>query len=181
LTTTSEEDLGQVYEADGRLHVRYVRRLAFPVERVWAALTVPERIADWLGDAEVEPVVGGRYHIASFRDDDTSGGWTIRRIEPPRLLEFASDEFAADGSGATSVEIFELAPDGAGCLLTLTCSLERSHTGTMGGWHMFLDALPGAVAGVRAVWDEARHSRHQAVKALYRAKLTASEAKTPAR
>jgi uncharacterized protein YndB with AHSA1/START domain len=176
LTATSEEDLGEVYEADGRLHVRYVRRLAFPVERVWAALTIPERIADWLGDAEVDPVAGGRYHISSFRDDATSGGWTIRRIAPPRLLEFASDESGAP----TSFETFELEPDGAGCVLTLTCSLDPAHAGAMGGWHMFLDALPGAVTGVRAVWDEARHHRHQTVKALYRAKLAAPDAKTTA-
>jgi uncharacterized protein YndB with AHSA1/START domain len=176
---TSKADLGEVFEEEGRFNIRFVRRLAFPVERVWAALTVPERIADWLGDGEVEALAGGRYHISCFRDDGGSATWIIQRIEPPRLLEIA---FREPGTSTfETLETFELISDGAECVLTLTCRLRASHVDAMGGWHMFLDALPGAVTGVRAVWDEARHQRHQAVRALYRTKLAAPAAKVIAR
>ena len=40
---------GVIRELAGGYEIVFVRRLARPVDKVWAALTQPERIADWLG------------------------------------------------------------------------------------------------------------------------------------
>lgn len=46
-------------EGAGRT-LTFEREMARPVEKVWAALITPARLADWLcADAEVEPWVGG--------------------------------------------------------------------------------------------------------------------------
>ena len=39
------------------------RHYAKPIEKVWAALTTPERLADWLADAEIELRLGGRIQL----------------------------------------------------------------------------------------------------------------------
>ncbi len=158
------EALGAVTRDGDRYEVRFVRRFRQPVEKVWAALTVPERIADWLGDAVVDPRPGGAYEITSYRDEEgEGGGWTIRRIEAPRLLEVFWDE--------NETTIFELEPDGAGTRLTVTSQVGPKFVAVMWGWHTFLDALPGAAEGERAVWDEDRRAFRTALKARYRENL----------
>lgn len=49
---------------DGKHVVRFERHLAHPIERVWAALTEPDELVGWWGEAEVELVEGGQFTIA---------------------------------------------------------------------------------------------------------------------
>jgi hypothetical protein len=44
------EPNGVIRKTDNGYEIVFVRRLAKPIEKVWAALTVPERIADWFTD-----------------------------------------------------------------------------------------------------------------------------------
>jgi uncharacterized protein YndB with AHSA1/START domain len=62
---------GLIRKREDGYEVVFVRRLAKPVEKVWAALTVPERIADWLTDMRFVPDLrlGARVEIR-FPDDD---------------------------------------------------------------------------------------------------------------
>ena len=56
--------------ADGRYILRYERRLRHPVEKVWAALTEPDRMEEWWARAAVlELAEGGRarYRVAQQR------------------------------------------------------------------------------------------------------------------
>jgi uncharacterized protein YndB with AHSA1/START domain len=39
---------GTVQQVDGRYVLRFERRLNHPVEKVWAALTESDRLAEWL-------------------------------------------------------------------------------------------------------------------------------------
>src|SRR5690349_23625463 len=55
----SNAPLGEVTMTGDTLEVVFHRRLRFPVEKVWAALTVPERLADWFAEAVVDLRVGG--------------------------------------------------------------------------------------------------------------------------
>jgi hypothetical protein len=48
---------------DGRYVLRYDRRLRHPVDKVWAALTDPARVEEWLARAEVELAEGGRVRL----------------------------------------------------------------------------------------------------------------------
>ena len=53
--------------ADGSHVVTFERVIARPVTKVWAALTDPAILRNWLGEVHVEPHVGGRYEI-HFRE-----------------------------------------------------------------------------------------------------------------
>src|SRR5829696_3400232 len=66
---------GMVETIDGRYVLRFERRFQHPVERVWDALTRPERIPEWWGEGEVELelVEGGKYDV--------------RTTGPPELIE----------------------------------------------------------------------------------------------
>src|SRR5260370_26495581 len=46
------------------MRVGFRRRYTKPVEKVWAALTTPERLEDWLGAAKVDLRVGGKLHLS---------------------------------------------------------------------------------------------------------------------
>ena len=40
---------GTVEEVDGRYVLRFERRFKHPVEKVWDAITRPERMKEWIG------------------------------------------------------------------------------------------------------------------------------------
>ena len=61
------------------------RRIKKPIEKVWAALTVAERLADWFSPVEIDLVVGGRYRIL-FTDMDYIVEGRILELEPLRRL-----------------------------------------------------------------------------------------------
>lgn len=132
----------------------FERRIPRPVEKVWAALITPARIEDWLcARAEVDPRVGGRFHLAFHRGDHRMDG-TITRFEPPVVLEYSWPEGAAHGD---SVVRWELHADPGGTRLVLTHTLQAGGDliGFGSGWHWHLDALAHAVDAVATPWDEA--------------------------
>jgi uncharacterized protein YndB with AHSA1/START domain len=133
----------------GEHEVRFDRRYGQPTGKVWAALTEPKVLANWLGDIEIEPRVGGKY-IIHFRAPETvvmTG--TITAFEPERLLAYTWLE----NYGMPQSHIrWELSPDGAGCRLILThryppgCE-RKDILPFLGGWHAFLDAIERASRG----------------------------------
>src|SRR5258708_19567017 len=54
---------GEVTVKDDRMQVVFRRRYTKPVAKVWAALTTPERLEDWLGAANIDLRVGGNLHL----------------------------------------------------------------------------------------------------------------------
>lgn len=71
--------------------IRFERHLPFSIDEVWDAVTNPERLADWWlpfdADITVELREGGQLVFAGRGDDAVTMTMTIRRIEPPTLLE----------------------------------------------------------------------------------------------
>ena len=131
---------------DGRQELRFERRLPHPVERVWAALTEPEQMIGWWGEAEVDLVEGGRFRVRWLNTDDEGNRAemlaTITRLEPPTLLETSGDIHGALR--------WELRPDGDGTALTFTSLLElpeEFRTKVLAGWHFHLDALAETLEG----------------------------------
>ncbi|MDB5560674.1 MAG: hypothetical protein JWN11_92, partial [Hyphomicrobiales bacterium] len=55
----SDAALGEVTIAGDALQVVFHRHLRASIEKVWAALTTPERLADWFAQAEVDLRAGG--------------------------------------------------------------------------------------------------------------------------
>jgi uncharacterized protein YndB with AHSA1/START domain len=158
-------DMGAVRRVGDRYELRLAGDIARPVEKVWAALTIPERIADWLGEALVELRVGGRYAI-HLRDEPNFIEGVITACDPPRLLEYTWTN--ADG-GPSKVRL-ELMPEGQACRLVFTQSqmVGRRLIDTASGWHDFIDLIQIAADGVRAEHD---HERWRATDDRYQAWL----------
>ncbi len=162
-------DGGLEVRADGKSVLRFERRLAHPIERVWAALTDPEELIAWWGRAELELEPGGRFAMAWLNVDDDGNRAemeaTVTELDPPRLLELTGD--------IHGVLRFELEPDGDRTVLTFTSTLDlpdEYRTKVLAGWHYHLDALAEALAGgsVDLVelpgWDSI-HERYTALEA----------------
>ena len=137
--------------ADGRQMLRYECRLAHPIECVWAALTEPAQLAAWLADADIELVEGGRVELR-WQNTDQDGNQavargSITRLEPPRLLEIATD--------IHGVLRWHLRPDGTGCALTFTATVslpDDLRPIVRAGWHLHLDHLAAALDGHPVNW-----------------------------
>jgi uncharacterized protein YndB with AHSA1/START domain len=135
--------------ADG-YELRFERRIARPMEKVWAALTLPERIADWLTAAALDLRVGGRFKLRFDEPEASEFEGRIVELDPPRLIAWTwPHEKHPD-----SVVRWELFPEDGGCRLVMT----QTHlfppllTEVAGGWHTLLEGLPAAADGVRTIW-----------------------------
>src|SRR5208337_5665038 len=131
------DELGTFDRHGGTVDLRYERHYPRPVETVWAALTEPARLADWLGQALVEPHVGGRYELFTDRSRPMTG--RILTWQPPSLLEFTWDT----GDAPASVVRCELTPDGDGTrLLFVHNGIGSVWIGlVLPGWHVHLERL----------------------------------------
>jgi uncharacterized protein YndB with AHSA1/START domain len=148
--TPSDPD-ATVERRGDRTVLRYERRLAHPVERVWRALTEPGELAGWLAEAEVEPRLGGRIVLRWLNTDEQGDSavarGTITRFEPPHVLEYDTD--------IHGLLRWELHDDGDGCLLTFTNATPAPDdhlTKVLAGWHIHLDHLEDALAGEPVDW-----------------------------
>lgn len=152
--TLLPHELGLVTcHADGASDLTFERRFAQPVAKVWAALTVPERISDWLAQAEVELRLGGAFRLL-FPAQGYAMEGRIVELDPPRVIAWTwPHEKHPD-----SVVRWALFPDGDGCRLVLTQNrLQRPELPDVAaGWHTHLEGLPGAAEGVNTPWEAAR-------------------------
>lgn len=128
--------------------VRFERLLPGPVERVWAHLTEPGKLAAWYGDdGVIEPREGGAVIL--------SGGHirgVVTQWKPNRKLAYTWNVFGpgeAESPYPESYLTIELEPRGDQVLLVLTHLpvLDRFEAQNMMGWHTFLDILGAALAG----------------------------------
>jgi uncharacterized protein YndB with AHSA1/START domain len=151
---------------EDRYEIRIVRLIPRAVEKVWAALPIPERLEAWMGArADLDLRVGGRYIVEFLQG-------TITDYDPPRLLAY--DWNSADGD----INIrWALAAEGDGCRLTFSTVCERVTEpginawwvlGRFAGWRGFVDDLTVAITGEPAPEADpidhpdmvARYTRH---------------------
>ncbi len=161
---------GVVEQGDGGQSIlRFTRRLAHPVDRVWKALTSEAELIQWWGEAAVDLTEGGTFTLR-WRNTDEQGNTavmhaTITGLDPPRLLELTGD--------LHGVLRWELRPEPGGTLLTFSSTLDLPaayRTKVLAGWHWHLDALAGALDGRPA--DLAGVTGWDQVHAGYLAKAT---------
>jgi len=155
---------------DGRYVISFERRLTHPVDRVWAALTRPDELIAWWGDADIELEEGGRFDVRWLNTDDDGNTAamhaTIAKLEPERLL-------VLDGDIHGRLR-WELTPDGDGTLLSFRSTLELDPeftTKVPAGWHFHLDALQRHLDGGST--DLVEIAGWEPVHAAYVAKLGA--------
>jgi uncharacterized protein YndB with AHSA1/START domain len=166
---------GTVEKIDGRYVLRFERRFQHPVERVWDALTRPERIPEWWGegDVELDLVDGGRFLIrttgppelveaiiAEAGDVALVSHDTVLRVDPPFLFEHTF------GSDPGSIARWELQRDGDGCRLTLTHTEPpgfdiANGPRDLGGWHTVLDRLGAVLDGKSIPWEKEHWEEHR--------------------
>jgi uncharacterized protein YndB with AHSA1/START domain len=119
---------------DGLPALRFERRLGYPLERVWRAVTDPAELERWFVDSvNWTPELG-----ETFEKYGQSG--EITELDPPNVIAwtFGADRFR-----------FELRPEGEGCLLVFTHvfgdrSLSAQHAA---GWEAYLSRLDAHLAG----------------------------------
>jgi uncharacterized protein YndB with AHSA1/START domain len=138
-------------ESEDRATVHFERVYDYRQHELWSALTEPEQLRGWLGDAEVDLRVGGRIVIRFGDTADEVAQGTIRELDPPRLLEY---DWTFPGE-SDSVLRLELQPRGEGTLLVLDHRrLPRAAAAGYGaGWHAHLDGLDALLAGASSDWD----------------------------
>lgn len=139
----SMDALGAFQRRDDHIDVRFERHYPRPVETVWSALTDPVRLADWMGAANVEPRVGGRFDLMVDGPHPMTG--RVRVWDPPAVLELSwSNTHAPD-----SVIRYELTRDGEGTRLIFTHQgmPYESSALMLPGWHDFLVRLGSVLEG----------------------------------
>src|SRR3954469_9346785 len=130
---------GTYETVDGQPAVRFERRFAHPIEKVWQAVTEPDELAHWFPSrvsGELRP--GGTLRFTFEGGVQTDGEGT--ELDPPRLLAF---------SWGTELLRFELEPDGDGTVLRLTHVLSSADQAARdaAGWHVCLERLERSLGG----------------------------------
>jgi uncharacterized protein YndB with AHSA1/START domain len=153
-----------VREPDGTVTLRYERVYPRPPATVWSAITRPERLADWLGAAELEPRAGGRFAVRVGPGGCVPITGAVLAWEPPSVLACS---WAWPDGGETVIR-YELSAVG-----TQATRLVFTHAGlpadqmasVLPGWHLYLERLGEAVSGGRPEPDFS--ARHAEIRALY--------------
>ncbi len=126
---------GTLQTIDGRPALRFERRLAHPMERVWRAVTEPAELAQWF----VAPVAWTPALGETFEGEGQSG--EITALEAPRLLAWSWGE---------ERYALQLAPAGDGCLLVFTHVFDPSYGPAAqhaAGWETYLERLDALLDG----------------------------------
>lgn len=146
-------------DGDGRLTVvgdravlNFERRLPFPIEAVWSAITDPAERRQWFGETIIDAREGGSINMVA---DGPPLPPEVKRMtgrilvwDPPHVFEHEwKQQIVEDG-----VVRYELTPDGPDGTATL---LRFSHrglgirnaTGFRGGTAAFLDRLESYITG----------------------------------
>jgi uncharacterized protein YndB with AHSA1/START domain len=138
---------GYVLETSpGFYSVRFERFIMVRIEKVWAALTQPERLADWFAQAKIDLRLGGEVEFRWETQDYVDRGFIVA-LEPPKLLAWASP--GPDGRHqVVRCELKQEDPKGLGTRLILTHTfLPTEHLLSVAtGWHTHLHELSEAAA-----------------------------------
>lgn len=161
-------------DPDGQLTIEgqhavltFVRRLPYPIETVWAAITDPGQRSAWFGASTVQAHAGGLIETVpagpavAVEDKRVTG--RILVWDPPHVLEHEWRQAIVEDS----VVRYELSRDGDGTVLRFTHSGlgVASARGFTPGTHAFLDRLECHLAtGALPNWAE----RYAQVAGRYR-------------
>ena len=143
--TDKNDELGTLSLANGYLHGRLERLLEQDVPAVWAMLTVPQRIAEWLAPGSIELKLGGAARL-NFTDSGTVIDSTVTAFEPQCLLEYS---WSSPGEPSRPVRWALKAVDG-GTQLTLAVGVPQGEdiARACAGGEAHLMMLLAAIEGV---------------------------------
>ena len=157
------EQLGSISADAGERTLRFERLLAHAPELVWAALTEPERLGEWLAAAVVEPGEGGSIEL-DFGEGGKERG-TITLWDPPRALSYEW-EFTGEEPSRVSWQLTSVDDGRATVLMLEHTRLAPDVAPDYGaGWHAHLDQLAAHLDGGTAEWS----SRFEELRPAYAA------------
>lgn len=125
---------GTLETIGGRPALRFERTLAYPVERVWRAVSAPAELERWFPAAtEWTPATGETFEAAGATGE-------VTEVAPPRRLAWVY---------AGQLFSFDLAALGGGCRLAFTHVIDDRALAaqTAAGWETYLSRLEPHLAG----------------------------------
>lgn len=160
---------GVLEKIDEGYRLIFERYLNHPVEKVWAALTEPDRMRAWFAAADqLEMESGGAVELR-WLNTDLEGNTAVARgkiteLDPPTVIEYDTD--------IHGLIRWQLEPQSDGCILRLTVTndLPEEYIAiVLAGWHVHLDFLEEALDGQEVDWPnwpmdrwEVHHRRYAA-------------------
>ncbi|MED7924095.1 SRPBCC domain-containing protein [Nonomuraea sp. LP-02] len=148
---------GTLETIGGRPALRFERVLAFPVERVWRAVSVPDELRAWFPAAvDWTPAAGETFD---------AGGATVEvtEVDPPRRLAwtYAGQPYS-----------FDLTAEGDGCRLVFVHVIDDLGLAaqTASGWDAYLSRLEPYLSG-RTVTEEEAHEGWEETHERYAARF----------
>jgi len=140
---------GKLTVEGDRAVLNFERRLPFPIEAVWSAITDPQQRQQWFGVTTIDPREGGEIEMVAIGPplppERKRMTGRILVWDPPNVLEHEwKQPIVEDG-----VVRYELTADGDGTLLRFTHRGlgVRNASGFLGGTHAYLDRLEAHLAG----------------------------------
>ena len=142
--TNDEAPMGEVLHEDERVGLRFVRRFAHPVERVWSALTESDQLQFWMPcDIVGERRAGAEIklpfwpaQIAKYQLEETNINGRIEVWDPPAVFQWTW--------GGDTLR-FELNRTNEGTTMIFTTWLEppdlAGASDAAGGYHVCLNHL----------------------------------------
>ncbi|MBD2867723.1 SRPBCC family protein [Paenibacillus arenilitoris] len=127
---------------------QFDRHLKHPVEKVWTAITDPDKLAKWLASAKADLREGGSLELTFDLTEGNAFACRITEYKPHAVLEFEW--------GPEERVRFELYPEDGGCQLVLKQLFEHKSGQTakdLAGWHEHLEVLLAVLGGEPAAFS----------------------------
>lgn len=140
-----EGELGTINKSGNRYSARLERHLEHDQQTVWAMLTQPDRMVEWLAPGSIELRQGGAAKL-NFTDSGIVIDSTVTAFDPLRLLEYS---WSGPGEPDRPVR-WETTPVDGGTRLVLTLGIPDTEdvARSCAGWEAHLMMLLAAIEGV---------------------------------
>ena len=143
--TEQNEALGTIRQVNSTYEARLERMLDHDQQTVWAMLTDPARMIDWLAPGEIELRKGGTANL-NFVDSGIVIDSIVSEFEEPRLLEYS---WSGPGEPLRPVRWeLEAAAGGTRLILKLQTPDDEDIARSCAGWEAHLMMLLAAIEGV---------------------------------
>lgn len=162
---SQDSELGTIRRVGGFVEARLVRNFDHNQQILWATLTEPARLVEWLAPGEIALTKGGAAKL-NFVDSGIVIDSVVSAIEAPRLLEYS---WSGPGEPLRPVR-WETIPENGGTKLVLTLSIPEGEDAARAcaGWEAHLEMLAAALEGVPIKFPFARFKE---MRELYKAKI----------
>ncbi len=165
---SDEDDLGTIKRTNGCFEARLERLLEHDQQQVWAMLTDPARLPEWLAPGELSMYEGGPAKL-NFPESGTVIDSVVSAIDAPRLIEYS---WSGPGEPQRPVR-WELAARGGATQLALTLRIPDTEdiARSCAGWEAHLMMLLAAIEGVPIKFP---FERFKATREAYKALVAAA-------